>query len=166
GVPVGGGAGVVIHEGSLRCTTAFDLVGSRQRLLARARNRYHMVPPSAAKAETATSEPAFPAESSGEINKSQPMNPKLNNRAARKTADRTGDTLLKGAGSSVVMLRLNSVQFGSQHLRAGFAESLLSGSVGSIGLGPARSSVLIPFACSPSTHRRATRPKSRAGPGP
>jgi hypothetical protein len=45
----------------------------------------------AARAKTAASETTFQADSSAEANQSQPINPKINNRAARKTADQAGD---------------------------------------------------------------------------
>jgi len=49
------------------------------------------MPTSAARARTAASETALKAESVAETNQSQPINPKTNNRAARKTADQARD---------------------------------------------------------------------------
>jgi len=49
------------------------------------------MPMSAARARTAASETVFQAESSVETNQSQPINPKINNRAAQKIADQAGD---------------------------------------------------------------------------
>src|SRR5438270_10442046 len=45
------------------------------------------MPTSAATVRTAASETALRAGSAAETNKSQPINPKINNRTARKTAD-------------------------------------------------------------------------------
>src|SRR5207237_5959225 len=49
------------------------------------------------------------AKSAAETNQSKPINPKINNRAARKTADQTRDGRRERTVSLVVMLHPNSV---------------------------------------------------------
>jgi hypothetical protein len=49
------------------------------------------MPTSAARAITAASETALQVESVAETNHIQPINPKINKRTARKTADQAGD---------------------------------------------------------------------------
>src|SRR5437016_4317999 len=99
------------------------------------------MPTSAARARTATSEMAFQAESSAEINQSQPINPKINHRTARKTADQARDVRRERAVSLVFMLHLSSVPCGFR-LRAsapslpsphGRGRVRMGGSLGNLG---------------------------------
>jgi hypothetical protein len=72
----------------------------------RARDKYDATPTSAARARTATGETAFQAESFGEENESQAMNPKIDNPAARKTADQARDIRHLWAAALVCIFHL------------------------------------------------------------
>jgi hypothetical protein len=74
---------------------------ARQRLSARARDKYHVMPASAVRARTAASETAVETESAVEANQSQPNIPTSDNRTPQKMADQTRE-----------MFHLNSVTCG------------------------------------------------------
>jgi len=85
---------------------AYRSNAARCRLSACARDTYHAMPTSAARTRTATSPRAFEGEWVPDKNQNQPTNPKIDNRAVRRTAEWASGDRQKRAIAEVFMCHL------------------------------------------------------------